>query len=112
MYKQAGGTGAFVALGVGNKNWRFLASTTSDDVYACVYGGDIYKQTGGTGAFVQQSSINTSWWIITSNTLGNIFICVFNGDIYQGVLAPRKRNSRQNPSPLLTAYSFRLILQT
>jgi hypothetical protein len=41
-------------------------TTLGNDVYVCVYGGDIYKQTNGTGDFVAMNQTNRAWRYMTA----------------------------------------------
>ncbi len=57
-------------------------TTLGDDVYACVYYGDIYKQTGGVGDFIALGQASRDWRGMT--TLGNdVYASETNGDIYK-----------------------------
>lgn len=65
----------FVALGE-KRNW-WAMTTKGNDVYACVYGGDIYKQVNGEGGFYPLGLTNRNWTGITS--LGNdLYACAVN----------------------------------
>ncbi|MFM6280228.1 MAG: hypothetical protein ACKN9K_17930 [Dolichospermum sp.] len=70
----------FVGLGQTARQWRGM-TTFNNDVYCCVFNGDIYKQTGGVGNFVALGQTTRGWTAMT--TLGNdVYCCVF-GDIYK-----------------------------
>ncbi len=71
----------FFALGQTSRSWRGM-TTRGDDVYACVYNGDIYKQTGGVGDFIELGQTSRPWRGMT--TLGgDVYACVNAGDIYK-----------------------------
>jgi hypothetical protein len=73
--------GNFTALGQTARSW-YEMTTLGNDVYACVYGGDIYKQTGGIGNFQALGQTARGW--VGMTTLGNdVYACVYGGDIYK-----------------------------
>jgi hypothetical protein len=91
IYKQAGGAGSFVALGVGNLFWRSMCATPNGDIYASVGGntsvwggatGDIYKQTSGTTGFVAMGFPSRNYSICSSPN-GDVFAAVNGGSIYK-----------------------------
>ena len=71
----------FSGLSQADRNWYDM-TTLGDDVYACVYGGDIYKQTNGTGDFNALRQASRNWSVMT--TLGSdVYAGVYAGDIYK-----------------------------
>lgn len=85
IYKQTGGTGAFVAQGAPNLNWTGIAvNPNTGDVWACVLGGNIYMNEGGTGSFATQGEPNRQWrGVAVNRNTGDVWIGEVNGDIYK-----------------------------
>jgi hypothetical protein len=59
-------------------------TTLGNNVYACVYGGDIYKQVNGTGNFEALSQTSRNWHGMTALN-SDVYACVYGGDIYKQV---------------------------
>ncbi|MFM6187855.1 MAG: hypothetical protein ACKPEQ_31335, partial [Dolichospermum sp.] len=73
--------GNFVSLSQTSRQWHGVTAL-GNDVYCCVFGGDIYKQTGGTGNFIALGQTNRQWNSMT--TVGNdVYATVYGGDIYK-----------------------------
>lgn len=86
VYKQTNATGAFVALGLANENWKGLVAHGSD-LYVCSdsynsSSGQIYKQTGGAGDFVSLAQESRRWTGMYS--VGEDVYCgTVNGSLYK-----------------------------
>ncbi len=73
IYKQTGGSGAFVLLDQTLYWWNCMCAAPNGDVYAAELVGDIYKQTGGTGPFVSLGLGGHSWMAMCAAPNGNIY---------------------------------------
>jgi hypothetical protein len=83
LYKQTGGSGAFVDTGITLPiNATNICSNSSNDLYISANGTDIYKQTNETGSFVATGSGSRNW--AGHCSLGTvIYASVNGGDIYK-----------------------------
>lgn len=78
-----GALGTFTGLSQGNKGWIGMAVTTTGNVYAVDYTGDIYMQTSGTGNFNALSQTSRTWAGMAVNPLNNnVYAATENADIY------------------------------
>lgn len=75
----------FQSLSQATLNWYGITIDSSNqNVYACVFGGDIYKQTAGTGNFVALGQTNRNWSAIAVDSSNqNIYGTVSGVDIYK-----------------------------
>ena len=71
----------WTSIGETERVWTAMTAL-GNDIYACVWNGDIYKQTNGTGAFVALNQTSRQWFAMA--TLGNdVYASVYGGDIFR-----------------------------
>jgi hypothetical protein len=77
--------GAFQTLNQTTRTWINMdINTTTGDIYAVCYPGDIYKQTGGVGDFIAMGFTSRNYVGIAVNSITNdLYLTVQNGDIYK-----------------------------
>ena len=92
IYKQTGGTGAFVSLNQGSRNWNSIAAAPNGDVYAVADFDPalVYKQTGGSGNFTALSIPQRDYYSVTIAPNGDVYLATQagtgedgRGDIYK-----------------------------
>ncbi len=83
IYKQTGGTGDFVDLGIFISGAFSIGVAPNGNVYAGSYGGDMYMQTGGVGSFDALNQTFRNWLGITVAPNGDVYATGFNEDIYK-----------------------------
>lgn len=71
----------WTSIGETERIWTAMTAL-GNDIYACVWNGDIYKQTSGVGSFVALGQTSRQWFAMTA--LGNdVYASVYGGDIYK-----------------------------
>lgn len=56
----------------------------ADNIYACVYGGDIYKRTNEAGDFVALAQTTRNWMFMAAAPNGDVYACEYGvSDIYK-----------------------------
>jgi hypothetical protein len=66
IYKQTNGTGNFVSMGAGNRNWHSIMVSTDNYLYAAVRYGDVYKSPMNTVNFTSLNLGNKEWYAMTN----------------------------------------------
>ena len=76
----------FSALGQGTQGWKGVAvDSSTHDVYAIAFYGDIYKQTGGTGNFMPlNQSVHGGWQAIAVDSSNhNVYaVDMYRNDVF------------------------------
>ncbi|MWB96769.1 hypothetical protein GON26_20600 [Flavobacterium sp. GA093] len=83
IFKQSGGTGPFLDIGIVTRNYRAITSTITNDIYVSVKDGDIYKQINESGSFVALGQTPRNYTGMCSSPNGDVYASVSNGDIYK-----------------------------
>ena len=82
IYKQTGGVGAFVAMGVLNSN-AVLSAATNGDVYVATFNGSIYRINSGTSVLIDLL-VPAKQYVgiaVIPNT-SDFYVSEWGGDIY------------------------------
>lgn len=74
--------GGFNSLGTTNRNWQAICRSSSDTLWACVYGGDIYYSTDSGLTWTAYGAGSKDWNGITARGT-NIYASVYNGSIWK-----------------------------
>jgi hypothetical protein len=74
--------GGFYSLGTTNRKWQAICRSSSDTLWACVYGGDIYYSTDSGVTWTAYGAGSKDWNGITARGT-NIYASVYNGSIWK-----------------------------
>jgi hypothetical protein len=90
IYKQTGGTGAFIALNQTTRTWSSIAAAPNGDIYAVAEYNPafVYKQTGGIGDFIVMNLPQRPYISVTVTPNGDVYLATQfengeEGDIYK-----------------------------
>lgn len=82
IYKQVNQTGTLIGLGEVSRAWKGLAVDNFDNIYACVFNGDIYKKTG-SGNFIALGVTYRGYTGICITKSNDIYVSTSTGDVYR-----------------------------
>jgi len=82
IWKQTGGIGSFVSLGISDNYWSGITVAPYGIIYACTSNGDIYVSEDDGASFIPLNQTPRAWKQINSSPNGDIFAIVQGGGVY------------------------------